>query len=131
MQITLNQDEIEEAIDAYVRGQITIGSNQQISIDLRAGRGDNGFSATLEIKARKAATPTPVKRSADVEPIQARPRAVEVAPVVTAPEAAADISETVEEHVEEVAADAVEAAEAPEEVVAEAPRKGSIFNFKG
>jgi hypothetical protein len=115
MQITLNQDEIEEAIEAFVRNQITISPNQEISIDLRAGRGDNGFSATLEIKTRKAkAEPKLVKQTAYIDT-----QTNEI--VVEAEQPAADISETVAEHVEETT-------DAPE---AEEPRKGSIFNFKG
>ena len=49
MQITLNHDEILEALDAYVRTQIAIAPGQQVTIDLKAGRGENGFSATLDI----------------------------------------------------------------------------------
>lgn len=56
MQITLNQDEIVDAITNYVRGQIAITSNQQIAVDLRAGRGENGFTATLDIRPIDNAT---------------------------------------------------------------------------
>jgi hypothetical protein len=52
MQITLNQDEIEVAIKTYVLGQLTIREDQEIMIDLRAGRGENGFTATLDIRPR-------------------------------------------------------------------------------
>ena len=55
MQITLNHDEILEALDAYVRTQIAIAPGQQVAIDLKAGRGENGFSATLDIVPAKAA----------------------------------------------------------------------------
>ena len=51
MQITLNQDEIHEAVENYVRGQITIATNQTIDIDFTAGRGSNGLSATLDIRS--------------------------------------------------------------------------------
>jgi hypothetical protein len=61
MQITLNQDEIELAITAYVRSQISIQDTQEISIDLRAGRGETGFSATLDIRQAVAAA-TPAKK---------------------------------------------------------------------
>lgn len=53
MQITLNQDEIIDAVKAYVRSQINIAPNQDIMIDLRAGRGENGFTATLDIVPQK------------------------------------------------------------------------------
>lgn len=50
MNITLNQEEIEQAIEGFVRNQISINPNQNISIELRAGRGENGYSATLDIR---------------------------------------------------------------------------------
>lgn len=49
MQITLNQSEILLAIDAFVREQISVKPNQSIQIDLRATRGEQGFSAVLDI----------------------------------------------------------------------------------
>lgn len=49
MQITLNEDEIIEAVKNQVLGQIAVGANQDISIALKAGRGENGFTATLDI----------------------------------------------------------------------------------
>lgn len=55
MQITLNQDEILEAVKSYVRGQINIAANQDILIELRATRGETGFTATLDIVPAKLA----------------------------------------------------------------------------
>jgi len=52
MQIILNQAEIEEAIRNHVHGQVTIRESQEMSIDLRAGRGENGFTAELDIQPR-------------------------------------------------------------------------------
>lgn len=49
MQITLNQAEIEKAIQNYVNEQVNIRDGQEISIDLRAGRGPEGFTATIDI----------------------------------------------------------------------------------
>lgn len=61
MQITLNEAEILTALENYVRKQITISEGQTIAIDLKAGRGENGFSATLDIidGSMEAALPTP------------------------------------------------------------------------
>lgn len=59
MQITLTQDEIQEAVVAFVRGQITIAENQQIEVDFTAGRSPNGLTATLQIST-VAAAPVPV-----------------------------------------------------------------------
>lgn len=49
MQITLNQDEIIAALTAYVGKIINIAPGNEISIDLKAGRGENGYSATVDI----------------------------------------------------------------------------------
>ncbi len=59
MQITLNETELMEALENYVRSQITISDDQDIKIELRAGRGENGFTATLDIVSSKA---KPVKK---------------------------------------------------------------------
>lgn len=60
MQITLNQTEIETALRRYVNEQVNIREGHEIIIDLKAGRGENGFSATIDIvpaDAPKAAEP--------------------------------------------------------------------------
>ena len=76
MQITLNQDEIEQAIIAHVKSCINVADGTTIAVDLKAGRGDNGFSATLDIipaAARAEAVNTAVKIEAKVAShIQAR-----------------------------------------------------------
>lgn len=57
MQITLNQAEIMSALDAFVRKQITISDDQKIDIDMKAGRGENGYSAELSISAQDISAP--------------------------------------------------------------------------
>lgn len=49
MQITLDQNEIHEALTDYVRQRISIKDNQSIEIDLKNGRGENGTSAVINI----------------------------------------------------------------------------------
>lgn len=49
MQITLNQDEILEALKNYAFTIINVAPGNDITIDLKAGRGENGYSATLDI----------------------------------------------------------------------------------
>lgn len=49
MQITLNQTEIETALRRYVNDQVNVKDGNEIVIDLKAGRGDNGFSAIIDI----------------------------------------------------------------------------------
>lgn len=63
MQITLNQDEIIDAIIGYVHSQIAVAPNQKIEVDLKAGRGENGFTATLDIRPN-----SPIISSIIVEP---------------------------------------------------------------
>ena len=50
----VNQDEIEQAIIAHVKSCINVADGTTIAVDLKAGRGDNGFSATLDIIPTKA-----------------------------------------------------------------------------
>ena len=49
MKLTLDQNEIEQAIIAYARNCITLAEGTSITVDMTAGRGPNGFSATLDI----------------------------------------------------------------------------------
>ena len=60
IQITLNQDEIFAALDAYVREQISVKDGMEVAIDMKAGRGENGYSATIDIVPAGTAKATPV-----------------------------------------------------------------------
>lgn len=75
MQIIIDQNEITEAIETFVRQQITIADDQEVSVDLKAGRGDNGFSATIEIRQAAKAKHKPVQRRAATQPALATPAA--------------------------------------------------------
>ena len=57
MQITLNQTEIETALRRYVNDQVNVREGHEITIDLKAGRGENGFSATIDIVPAGSGTP--------------------------------------------------------------------------
>ena len=115
MQITLNQDEILAALESYVRSQITVAEDQTIVFDLKAGRGEHGFSATLDIvpanvkskpkgigknKAEKPATTTKPRPVAEVtsEPDDNDAGPIEVAEEPDGPE---------EQEEEPIAAEAV------------------------
>jgi hypothetical protein len=80
MQITLNQDEIEEAIRNHVHGQVTIRESQEMSIDLRAGRGENGFTATLDVQPRSTGTSEPKQGPKLVIPQEEPEKAVRATP---------------------------------------------------
>ncbi len=86
MQITIVQAEIEEAIKSYVTGQIALKPGQEVTIDLKATRGAEGYQAiinvgyptegqTKEAPARKVITTTDLKR------MQAEEEAAEAAAV--------------------------------------------------
>ena len=76
MQITLNQDELEDAVRHFVTSQITVAEGQKIAVDFTAGRGDKGMSASLTIApamprvkpaALRTTRPAPVEETAEVE----------------------------------------------------------------
>jgi hypothetical protein len=52
MKIMLAEEEIVQAIDAYVRGQVNINDDQEIGVEFKASRGDNCMEATLDIRAK-------------------------------------------------------------------------------
>lgn len=49
MQITLVQTEIEQAIRAYVHSQVSVKEGNEITIELKATRGDAGMQAVIDI----------------------------------------------------------------------------------
>ncbi|QYW01832.1 hypothetical protein PP761_gp63 [Stenotrophomonas phage Paxi] len=51
LEITIDQNEIETAIRNHIGTLLTVKEGQQVNISLKAGRGENGFSATIEIGA--------------------------------------------------------------------------------
>jgi hypothetical protein len=59
MQIILSQAELEQAIKNYVNDLMNVREGSQLSIELRAGRGIDGFTATVDIV--KSGEPIPAK----------------------------------------------------------------------
>lgn len=110
MQISLNQDEITEAVTKQVLGMISLKSNQKVTVDFTAGRGSNGLTANIEIaSAGLTSKPTAVTRSVPV--------AVETQPE---PEPKSDAGEAKESNLP-----------SPEpETKAEAPAPKDIFGKK-
>ncbi len=147
MQITLNQDEIETAIKDYVSNQIVIAEDMEIAIDMKAGRGDNGYTATLDIRPARTAKKKPVYRSTPQatesaeEPRIARGITGKSTNEVEEPKASQEIAMTKEESLEatdgneEVTSTQEENEPSKNETVAEEPKPveakkpGSIFNF--
>ena len=81
MRITLIQSEIETAIINYINAQVNVREGMSIVVDLSATRGENGFTATIDIVNAKA-----VKTIPQV-----------VAPVVPIPEVVGEITEPTKE----------------------------------
>lgn len=63
--ITIDQEEIETAIQNHVRSKVAIAEGQHVSIEMKAGRGENGFTATIAI------SDTPVEKTAAAPVAQA------------------------------------------------------------
>lgn len=123
MQLILPQSELEQAIKNYVNDLMNVKDGTELSIDLKAGRGLDGFTATVDII--KAGTAMPAKT---VVPAAVIPAPVPVAaPVKVTPRPVAKEEPVAEEKPAEDTSVANKseqqeaASEAKEEAPAEAP----------
>lgn len=123
MQLILPQSELEQAIKNYVNDLMNVKDGTELSIDLRAGRGLDGFTATVDII--KAGTAIPAKT---VVPAAVTPAPVPVAaPVKVTPRPVAKEEPVTEEKPTEDTSVANKSeqqeavSEAKEEAPAEAP----------
>ncbi|WP_199097251.1 hypothetical protein [Dyella sp. ASV21] len=78
MKLTLSQNELELAVRAYVTGMISLQPGTEVTIDFKAGRGENGISAEVDIShlalaGAGLAAAAPVAVVAQPEPIAAAP----------------------------------------------------------
>ena len=64
MKIELNDSEIKAAVAVYVATQGVNTEGKEVNVTLRAGRGENGYSAEIEVAASDVTTNTPVAESA-------------------------------------------------------------------
>lgn len=81
MKLTLSQQEIEQAVRGYVTGMISLQAGTDISIDFRAGRGENGITAEVDISyLAVAAIPEIAKPAVATKPISAFAAAAAAAP---------------------------------------------------
>ena len=113
MRIIIVQSEIEEAIKAYVLNQIAVREGQEVTIDFKATRGDDGMTAEVNIgsvagneqkspeKATSsvqatAATKTPPKAfTASPAPAAAATKPISSEPAASAPSASTTTAPTV------------------------------------
>ena len=157
MQIILEEHEIKAALVAYANSIVQLKDDQEIDIEMKAGRGENGYSATLNVTTKVQASSTkttraskpPVVETAKAEVITAAPvkaglfnkPAVIAEAQAQAEEPVAGIStgedrgEAEEVITEEERAEAESRTEEPvvaTQVEAEAPveKPKSIFNFQ-
>lgn len=125
MQITLNQAEIETAIKKYVNDQVVIREDQDITIDLKAGRGPEGFTANIEIVPAGSVKPSPeVTSTASSKPLGiakavSKPTTPTSAPTPAAPE---PVAKTASDTLSETAQEA--AGEAPDQAATEGADDG-------
>lgn len=79
MQIKIVQSEIEEAISDYVKKKLTVNAGQRIDIELMATRGDEGYTAIIDIVDDTAPPQAKTQASAPAPapaPKATRPKAV-------------------------------------------------------
>ena len=121
MQLILPQSELEQAIKNYVNDLMNVKEGTELSIDLKAGRGLDGFTATVDIiKAGMAipaktvvpaaVIPAPVPVAA---PVKVTPRPVAKEEPVAEEKRAEDTSVANKSEQQEAASEAKEEA-APE-----------------
>ena len=123
MQLILPQSELEQAIKNYVNDLMNVKDGTELSIDLKAGRGLDGFTATVDIIKSGTAIPAKTVVPAAVitapvpvaAPVKVTPRPVAKEEPVAEEKPAEDTSVANKSEQQEAAS------EAKEEAPAEAP----------
>lgn len=93
MRIIITQAEIEEAIKTHVLKQITIANNQNVSVDFKNTRGEDGATAEINISAKPTTPAEPTKRT----PVVSAREAVQASIIREEPE---QVEEPVEANLE-------------------------------
>lgn len=65
MKLTLSQNELELAVRAYVMAMISLQPGTEVTIDFKAGRGENGISAEVDISHLALAPAQPASVAAN------------------------------------------------------------------
>jgi hypothetical protein len=66
LKVIINQAEIERAITQYIRDTTSVSADQQITVDMIATRGADGFKATIDIADRVGAVASTTQTSEKV-----------------------------------------------------------------
>lgn len=77
MQITLVQNELEDALQAYLKNVMTIPATKKFDIELNATRGEKGFTAVVNIVDSKEDPKVPqvvVQAETKAEEPEVKPR---------------------------------------------------------
>lgn len=132
MQITLQHNEIEKALQAFVLQHVAPQANAQIAVTLKAGRGERNFSAIVDIVPHGQPLP---KHDVDTAKTTAKaPATSKAVKASDAPGQAAEAAPTVvEEAVAETTGEEAVSVEeaAPEPIPAGTPAAKSIFAQQG
>lgn len=101
MKVILQDDDVKKAIRNYVRGSIPTNADSTFDVDIRAGRGGNGVTATVEVSliepvVQDAVTPTDTVQETAVitTPAQADIEDVIAADVKTVEDTPSDVVDT-------------------------------------
>lgn len=136
LEITIDQNEIETAIRNHIGTLITVAEGQNISIALKAGRGENGYSATIEIGGQAASQVEGLPKQAAAPSVSgpfkrgAKPAQTDTsAPVGDAPIPEQDLTQKEVAVADTGAQTEAQPVDVPpaEEPVTETPKKGGLF----
>lgn len=123
MQLILPQSELEQAIKNYVNDLMNVKEGTELSIDLKAGRGLDGFTATVDIIKSGTAMPAKTVVPAATIPVATTPAPAVVkvtARTVVKEEPVAEEKPTEDESVADKSEQQEAATEAKEEATPEA-----------
>lgn len=133
MQIILVQAEVEQAIKDYIANRVTLAEGSDIVIDLKAGRGPEGFTANIDIVSSmgKSDIPTgPVKRASVPKAVEATEKAAEPATAAVVADEAPNVDQEASSG-EEVTSDTKADAEpASDDETQATPAKSLFANLK-
>lgn len=111
MQINLNEADIIEAIEEHVRKKVNFDADVEVVIDLKATRGPEGFTATIDLGSpAPKATPEKATRAPRTPKVAPEPEPAQEAPQEAAEQPPA---ETPADVPAEESVDAADAGEAP------------------